>query len=163
MDIRAFGKGFEQFFQNAKAMGIEFVKAKVAKITEDQNQNPCVRIEMIDEDGRIEEKAHDIVILSLGIIPEWNPADVMPVNISDDGFLQCAEPQLFPCLTDEEGIFVAGVAAGPKDIPDSIIEAGAAAMEASIYLKDRRRDETPVEQDQERLKQEAILSEYNGK
>ena len=163
MDIRAFGKGFEQFFQNAKAMGIEFVKAKVAKITEDENQNSCVRIEMIDEDGRIEEKAHDIVILSLGIIPEWNPADVMPVNISDDGFLQCAEPQLFPCLTDEEGIFVAGVAAGPKDIPDSIIEAGAAAMEASIYLKDRRRDETPVEQDQERLKQEAILSEYNGK
>jgi len=163
MDIRAFGKGFEQFYQNAKAMGIEFVKTKVAKITEDQNQNPCVRIEMIDEDGRIEEKTHDMVVLSLGIIPEWNPTDVVPVNVSDDGFLYCSEPQLSPCITDEEGIFVAGVAAGPKDIPDSIVEAGAAAMEASIYLRDRRIDGTLAEPDQERLKQEALLSEYNGK
>jgi len=163
MDIRAFGKGFEEFYQNAKAMGIEFVKAKVAKITEDQNQNPCVRIEMIDEDGRIEEKTHDIVVLSLGIIPEWNPTDIVPVNVSDDGFLHCAEPQLSPCLTDEEGIFVAGVAAGPKDIPDSIIEAGAAAMEASIYLRNKRRDGTLAERDKEHLKEKVLLSEYNGK
>jgi len=47
MDIRAFGKGFEQFYQSAKAMGIEFVKAKVAKITEDEQQNPIVRIEVM--------------------------------------------------------------------------------------------------------------------
>ena len=163
MDIRAFGKGFEQFYQNAKAMGIEFVKAKVAKITEDDNKNPMVRIEMIEEDGRIEERSHDLVVLSLGIIPEWDPAAIVPINVSEDGFIQCAEPQLSPSITDKEGIYVAGVAAGPKDIPDSIVEAGAAAMEASIYLRDRRIDDTLTEPDQERLKQEALLSEFNGK
>ena len=55
MDIRTFGKGYEQFYQNAKAMGIQFVKGKVAKISEDENQNPVLRVEMIDEDGRVEE------------------------------------------------------------------------------------------------------------
>jgi heterodisulfide reductase subunit A len=157
MDIRAFGKGFEQFYQNAKAMGIEFVKAKVAKITEDDNKNPMVRIEMIEEDGRIEEKSHDLVVLSLGIIPEWDPAAIVPINVSDDGFIQCTEPQLSPSITDEEGIYVAGVAAGPKDIPDSIVEASAAAMEASIYLHNKGGDHPLTELDQELINEEVIV------
>jgi heterodisulfide reductase subunit A len=164
MDIRAFGKGFEQFYQNAKAMGIEFIKAKVAKIIEDENQNPCVRIEMVDEDGRIEEKKHDMIVLSLGIIPEWNPTDIIPIGISDDGFIRSVEPQLSPCNTDKEGIFVAGVAAAPKDIPDSIIEASAAAMEASIYLRNKRGDDDTImgELEPDSVKEE-VLSEYNRK
>ena len=163
MDIRAFGKGFEQFYQNAKAMGIEFIKAKVAKITEDENQNPIVRIEVMEEDGRIEEKTHDMVVLSLGIIPEWDPTHMMQVHVSEDGFIQCPEPQIYPSITDAAGIFVAGVATGPKDIPDSIIEAGAAAMEASIYLRKKSRNSQLVEPKQERLKEKVLLPEYNGK
>jgi heterodisulfide reductase subunit A len=163
MDIRAFGKGFEQFYQNAKAMGIEFIKAKVAKITEDENQNPNVRIEMVDEDGRIEEKTHDLVVLSLGIIPEWNPKDIIPVLVSNDGFIECYDPQLSPTITDEAGIFVAGVASGPKDIPDSIVEASAAAMEASIYLRNYIRNGKLSEPEQEHLKEAVLLAEYNGK
>jgi len=159
MDIRAFGKGFEQFYQNAKAMGIEFVKSKVAKITEDENQNLSVRIEMIDEDGRIEEIKHDMVVLSLGIVPDWDLDEIISVKIADDGFIQCAQPQLSPCLTDEEGIFVAGVAAGPKDIPDSIIEAGAAAMEASIYLRKKKGNGSVAKKDMERLKQTVHVPE----
>jgi heterodisulfide reductase subunit A len=135
MDIRAFGKGFEQFYQNAKAMGIEFVKAKVAKIREDGRQNPVVRIEVIDEDGRVEERAHDMVVLSLGIVPAWRPDGVLPAATAEDGFFRSVEPKLAPCRTDQEGVFVAGTAAGPKDIPDSIIEAGAAALEAAAYLR----------------------------
>ena len=135
MDIRAFGKGFEQFYQNAKAMGIEFVKAKVAKITEAETKDLTVRIEKIDEDGSVEERTHDMVILSLGIVPELDPSGIIPVKAAEyDGFIKSSEPYLSPCSTEEEGIFVAGVAAGPKDIPDSIVEAGSAAMEASIYL-----------------------------
>jgi heterodisulfide reductase subunit A len=135
MDIRAFGKGFEQFYQNAKAMGIEFVKAKVAKITEDEQQNPIVRIEVIDEDGRVEERQHDMVVLSLGMVPVGNGDGAVPVGTAEDGFIRCAQPKLAPCRTDQEGVFVAGTAAGPKDIPDSIVEAGAAAVEAAIYLR----------------------------
>jgi heterodisulfide reductase subunit A len=135
MDIRAFGKGFEQFYQNAKAMGIEFVKAKVAKITEDERQNPIVRIEVMDQDGRVEERQHDMVVLSLGMLPAWSGDGIVPVRAAEDGFVHCPHAKLAPCRTDEEGVFVAGAAAGPKDIPDSIVEAGAAAVEASIYLR----------------------------
>jgi heterodisulfide reductase subunit A len=135
MDIRAFGKGFEQFFQNARAMGIEFVKAKVARIREDEEQNPIVRIEVMEGDGRVEERKHDMVVLSLGLLPAWNPAGVFPVDTAEDAFIRCVDPLLTPSRTTAEGIFVAGAAAGPKDIPDSIIEAGAAAMEAAVYLR----------------------------
>ncbi len=142
MDIRAFGKGFEQFYQNAKAMGIEFVKAKVAKITEDEEQNPIVRIEVMDEDGRVEERKHDMVVLSLGMVPARNGDDVLPACSAEDGFIHCPEPKLAPCRTDAEGVFVAGTAAGPKDIPDSIVEAGAAAVEAAIHLRLNGRQST---------------------
>ncbi|RPI58074.1 MAG: CoB--CoM heterodisulfide reductase iron-sulfur subunit A family protein, partial [Planctomycetaceae bacterium] len=139
MDIRAFGKGFEQFYQNAKAMGIEFVKAKVAKNTEDAQQNPVVRIEVMEEDGRVEERTHDMVVLSLGIVPAWQPDGVLSVETAEDGFIRTPELKIAPTRTNQEGVFVAGAAAGPKDIPDSIIEAGAAALEAAAYLKRTRR------------------------
>jgi heterodisulfide reductase subunit A len=135
MDIRAFGKGFEQFYQNAKAMGIEFVKAKVARITEDEEQNPVLRIELMEGDGRVEERKHDVVVLSQGMVPAWKPDGVVPATVADDGFVRSSNPKLSPCLTGEEGVFVAGTAAGPKDIPDSIVEAGAAAMEAAVHLR----------------------------
>jgi heterodisulfide reductase subunit A len=139
MDIRAFGKGFEQFYQNAKAMGIEFVRAKVAKITEDQDRNPIVRIEVTDEDGRVEERVYDMVVLSLGMVPSSGGNGWVPTS-PDDGFVRCPQPKLAPCRTQEEGIFVAGTAAGPKDIPDSIVEAGTAAVEAAVYLRRNGRE-----------------------
>lgn len=161
MDIRAFGKGFDQFYQNAKAMGIEFIKAKVAKIKEDENQNPCVRIECIEEDGRIVERTHDMVVLSLGIIPELNVSGLLPIHVSEDGFVQCKEPQLSPSVTDENGIFVAGVAAGPKDIPDSIVEASAAAMEASIYLRTKSKNIERVDNGQEHQNKDKLVTDYS--
>jgi heterodisulfide reductase subunit A len=135
MDIRAFGKGFEEFYQNAKAMGIEFVKAKVAKIEEDEEHNLTVRVELMEEDGRVEDRPHDLVVLSLGMTPGCNPQEFMQVGRDEDGFLKCARPKTAPALTDQEGVFVAGTAAGPKDIVDTIAKAGSAAMEAANYLR----------------------------
>jgi len=134
MDIRAFGKGYEEFFQNARAMGIQFVKAKVARITEDEAHNPIVRVELMEEDSRVEERRHDMVVLSLGMLPGCKLDAFSPVAISEDGFVSCPQPKISPALTEQEGIFVAGTAAGPKDIVDTILEAGAATMEASNYL-----------------------------
>ncbi len=135
MDIRAFGKGYEQFFQNAQAMGIEFIKGKVARVTEGENQSPKVRVEMIEEDGVISERQHDLLVLSLGMVPAWQPKNRAPISISTDGFINTPQFKLRPTFTDREGIFVAGTAGGPKDIVDSIVEGGAAAMEASILLR----------------------------
>jgi heterodisulfide reductase subunit A len=135
MDIRAFGKGYEQFFQNAKAMGIEFVKGKIAAISQTSDQNVTLKYEAQEEDGRLATRDHDLVILSLGMVPDWNPAGICNLPTDDDAFIRCAMPQTAPTRTELDGVFVAGVAAGPKDIVDTITEAGAAAMEASIYLK----------------------------
>jgi heterodisulfide reductase subunit A len=138
MDIRAFGKGFEQFYRRAKAEGIRVVKAKVAKITEDANQDLILRVELIDEGGRVAEVRHDLVVLSQGLIPGWHAQDVIPVEEDEDGFFKIPQLAIRPVKTTQDGIFVAGVAAGPKDIPDAIVEAGAAAMEAAMYLERTR-------------------------
>jgi heterodisulfide reductase subunit A len=134
MDIRTFGKGYEQFYQNAKAMGIEFVRAKVAKISEDKQQNPVVRIEL-QEEQRIVDRTHDLVVLSVGMIPADNPGPVFGVPIGNDGFIHIPEPNIAPCVTDQIGIYAAGTASGPMDIVDSIVTAGAAAAEAAAYLE----------------------------
>jgi heterodisulfide reductase subunit A len=94
-----------------------------------------VRVEVMEEDGRVEERQHDMVVLTPGILPAWDGTGVVPVQTAADNFVHCAQPKLAPCRTQEEGVFVAGVASGPKDIPDSIVEAGAAATEAAIYLR----------------------------
>jgi len=134
MDIRAFGKGYEQFFQNAKAMGIEFVKAKVARIEQGEEQGVSLRYEAMEGDGGVMDRQHDLVILSVGMVPAWNPEGYCDVSTSSDHFIRTVQPKIAPALTELEGVFVCGVAAGPKDIVDTIAEAGAAAMEASKYL-----------------------------
>ncbi|MGB6064660.1 MAG: CoB--CoM heterodisulfide reductase iron-sulfur subunit A family protein [Desulfomonilaceae bacterium] len=134
MDIRAFGKGYEEFYQNAKAMGIEFVKAKVGKIMEGEDHNLKVRVELMEEDGRVEERNHDMLVLSLGMLPGCNPQEFIQVGQADDGFVLCPKPKIAPALTDQEGVFVAGTAGGPKDIVDTIAKAGAAAMETANYI-----------------------------
>ncbi|HUH96346.1 MAG TPA: CoB--CoM heterodisulfide reductase iron-sulfur subunit A family protein [Anaerolineales bacterium] len=135
MDIRTFGKGYEQFYQNAKAMGVEFVRGKVALIKEDADQNPVVKVEMTDT-GEIVERTHDLVVLSQGIIPACRPTVSLPVG--SDGFISVPEPDCAPCVTERPGIFVTGTAMGPMDIVDSIISASAAAAEASAYIRENR-------------------------
>jgi len=135
MDIRAFGKNYEQFYQNAKAMGIEFVKAKVARLDPAENGNVSLRLESMENGGGLVTREHDLVVLSLGMIPDWNPVGICPVSTDTDAFILSAMPRIAPTLTDLEGVFAAGAAAGPKDIVDTIAEAGAAAMETSKYLK----------------------------
>jgi heterodisulfide reductase subunit A2 len=135
MDIRAFGKGYEQFYQNAKAMGIEFIKGKVARITEDEHQNPIVRVELVDEDSHVVERRHDLVVLSVGMLPGYNPEPLYAVPVAEDGFVQIPNYSLMPAVTTQEGIFVTGTAGGPMDIVDSIMTAGAAAAETAAYLQ----------------------------
>jgi heterodisulfide reductase subunit A2 len=133
IDIRAFGKGYEQFFQNAQAMGIQFIKAKVSHLAPAADGQVTVRYEAQDREG-VTTADHDLVVLSLGMVPGWNPEGCCPVGTAADGFIQTLQPKRSPTMTDREGFFVAGAAAGPKDIVDTIAEAGAAAMEASNYL-----------------------------
>lgn len=135
MDIRAFGKGYEEFYRSAKAMGIEFVKGKVARLTEADDQGVVVRVERIDQYGQVEERTHDVVVLSLGLRPALDVSQLASLTTGDDGFADVPRPKDAPCRTEQDGLFVAGTITGPKDIVDTIVEAGAAATEASLYLR----------------------------
>ena len=137
MDIRAFGKGYEQFFQTARAMGVEFVKAKVASIKQDEDQNPVLRVELMEEGSRVVERTYDLVVLSVGLQPAYNPQAIYGVPVEDDGFVAIPAPNISPCTTNRPGIFVTGTAAGPMDIVDSIVMAGAAAAEAAAYIHEQ--------------------------
>lgn len=133
MDIRAFGKGYEQFFQNAQAMGINFVKAKVAAV--EAGQEGAVRLLYEAQDGEgVTTAEHDLAVLSLGLIPAWNPEGICPLTTGADRFLESLRPKLSPVQTALAGVFTAGAAVGPKDIVDTITEAGNAAMAAGKYL-----------------------------
>ncbi len=137
MDIRSFGKGYEQFYQSAKSMGIEFIKGKAARITEDENQTPIIRVEMFDENSKVVERKHDIVVLSVGMVPGWNPEPITGVTTGIDGFVHIPSCNVYPAVTERDGIFAAGTAAGPMDIVDSIMTASAAASEAAAYIQVR--------------------------
>jgi len=145
MDIRTFGKGYEQFFQNAQAMGVEFIRGKVASIHEDEEQNPVVKVELTEE-GRILERTHDLVVLSLGMLPTEKLDEVYNVSLGNDGFVAIPSPNGEPCQTDRPGIFAAGVALGPMDIVDSIVTAGAAAAAASAYIRETHAQPPALEQ-----------------
>ncbi len=137
LDIRAFGKGYEQFFQNARAMGVNFVKGKVAYLDRGDAGAVRVRYESQEAKGGVQSAEHDLVVLSLGLLPGWTPGGRCTLGMGPDNFIKTVKPKLAPTLTDLSGVFVAGAASGPKDIVDSIAEAGAAAMEASCYLASR--------------------------
>ncbi len=138
MDIRAFGKGYEQFFQNAQAMGVNFVKGKVAYVEPGADGAVRLRYESQEAEGGVQVAEHDLVVLSLGLLPGWLPDGRCALATGADNFIKTVKPKLAPTLTGLDGVFVAGAAAGPKDIVDSIVEAGAAAMEACRYLSSTR-------------------------
>jgi len=138
MDIRAFGKGYEEFYMRAeKEFGIKYVKGRVAEILEDAaTKNLLIRAENIETNELIEEEV-DMVILCSGLVPALTDEmrKMLPLPVDDYGFITTAHPKIDPVSTSLEGVFTAGVAEGPKDIPDTVAQASAAAMKASIVAK----------------------------
>lgn len=137
LHIRAFGKGFEEFYQQGKSMGVEFVKGKIGQISEKDNGNLILRFEDISE-GTVKEAEHDLVVLSVGILPDKVPDGLFknqPLELDPFNFIQQVDELSNPAKTSIEGVFVAGAASGPMDIPDSILSAGAASSETAAYLR----------------------------
>jgi len=141
IDIRAFGKGYEEFFQQAKGMGVRFVKGKVARIDAAQDGNLGLKYEDI-EGGRGPVTAdHDLVVLSVGLSANPEAFGLFaPGALAADEFRYVREvdEDLEPGKTNLAGVFVAGTASGIRDIPDTILHAGAAATQVASYLQRRR-------------------------
>ncbi len=137
MDIRAFGKGFEEFYNMTKELGVRFVKGKVAKIETNENGNPVVVVENF-ETGEIEKEEYDMVILSVGLLPNGTKELAKVLGVETDQYGWIAQPEINenPAKTSVEGIFVAGTASGPMDLPDSIALADAAVSQCIDYLRE---------------------------
>ena len=137
IDIRAFGKGYEEFYQQSKSMGVNFVKGKVARIREeDKSGDLILRFENI-ETGQVKEVKHDLVVLSVGVQPNNEIVKAFKgalLEMDEFSFIKQVDVLMSPSKTTIEGVFVAGTAAGPMDIPDSILSAGCAASEVAAYL-----------------------------
>jgi len=138
MDLRAAGKGYEEFFEQAKDMGATYVRGRVSRITEKQNGDLVLRYEDIDGGGRIVEAEYDLVVLAVGIQPNRDVERLFtdePLGL--DEYFYVAEPgeDLDPGSTDLPGVFVAGTASGAKDIVESIVHAGAAAAQVAAHLE----------------------------
>ena len=137
MDIRAFGKGFEEFYQQAKAMGVNFIKGRVAKIEQAENGDLIVYYEDIENGGRLSKAVHDLVILSVGLLPNSDIAKIfknVELKLDMMGWISSPDENKDPVSTSIEGVYVAGTARGPKDIPDSVVEGSAAAIKAAAYI-----------------------------
>jgi len=140
INIRSFGKGFEEFYDQAKGMGVNFVKGKIGNISEKENGNLILRYEDVNE-NIVKEAEHDLVILSTGVVP--NPDNegffrTEKLRLDPFSFIYQTDMLASPARTSIEGVFVAGTASGPMDIPDSILSAGAASSEAMSYIISRQ-------------------------
>jgi len=138
LNIRAFGKGFNEFYAQAQDMGVEFVKGKVAKIDEKENGNLMLRYEDVVE-GVVKEAEHDMVILSVGILPNIGIADRFEnetLDLDPFNFIDQSDILASPAKTSIKGVFVAGTASGPMDIPDSILSGGSASAQTTSYLRE---------------------------
>ena len=137
INIRSFGKGFEEFYQQAKGMGVSFVKGKIGTIKEKENGNLILRYEDISE-GVVKEVEHDMVVLSVGVKSNPDAGKIFPqgaLKLDPHRFVAQTDLMGSPAKTSIDGVFVAGTASAPMDIPDSILSAGSASSEAISYIK----------------------------
>lgn len=137
MDVRAFSKGYDEFYEQARAMGANFVRGRVARIAGKPDGNLLLQYEDVDR-GALATAEHDLVVLAVGVAP--NPAaqalfETGELALDDASFVLEPSEDLDPGRTSIEGVFVAGAAAGARDIPDSILHAGAAAIQAAAYVE----------------------------
>jgi heterodisulfide reductase subunit A len=141
IDMRTPGKGYEEFYDRLLEEGVHFVRGRVAEVTDvaetkDEKGRMVVRVEDTLA-GAVRRIPVDMVVLSVGLEPRKDAQDVrrlFNISCSTGGFFLERHPKLAPVNTATDGIFLAGACQGPKDIPDTVAQAGAAAAEALMLI-----------------------------
>ena len=137
MDLRTFGKGFEEFYNRARSLpGVRFVRQRIADIFENRsNHNLRVRYGT-GARGRITEEEFDLAVLSVGMQPgPDNAALAQAMNLNLDGHGFCRTPEMAPNTNpDRPGIYPAATFTAPMDIPDAISSVGGAVAQAAQLL-----------------------------
>lgn len=134
IDMRCFGKGYEEFYERLSKEGVKFIRGKVAEVTDRTLTNEEKgKLIVCGEDtllGQVIRVPVDMVILCIALEPRSNAkqvAQLFRISQGADGFFIERHPKLDPVATMTDGIFIAGCCQGPKDIPDTVAQASAAA------------------------------------
>ncbi len=153
MDMRAYGKDFDKYYERAKdEYGVRYVRSRVAATDEDpKTGNLLINTEL--EDGTLVKEEFDLVILSVGLEPShsiWELGKKLGIKLNRYGF--CETTTFMPLATSREGIFVCGAMQGPKDVPETVMQASGAAAQVSALLAAERgtlvtKKEYPPERD----------------
>ncbi|HEY74158.1 MAG: hypothetical protein DRJ03_04420 [Chloroflexi bacterium] len=140
MDVRAFGKGYEEFYDRVKQEQVMYRRGEPSEIYRRNG-----RVVVLAEDtllGQPIEVEADMVVLATAAVPRADAAEtaaLVGLEMSPDGFFQEAHPKLRPVDTEVDGVFMAGCCQGPKDIPDTVAQAKAAASSALGVLARREK------------------------
>jgi len=133
MDMRTYGKGFERYYERAKAEGVRFIRSRIYQVQEAENGN--LRIRYAEEDGTAREEEFDLVILSVGLEPSEGVRDLIEkLGLESNRYGFARAEELTAVASSRPGIYVTGVMTGPKDIPETVMQASAAAGESMALL-----------------------------
>jgi heterodisulfide reductase subunit A len=137
VDIRAYGKGFEDLYKRARKAGVVFVRGLPAEIIEDKKTKNLWLIGENSLQNELYKLSADMAVLSIGLEARKDSENIqrlLTLSRTQDGFFMEAHPKLRPVDAATGGVFFAGCAEGPKDIKDSVTQASAAAARAGILM-----------------------------
>jgi heterodisulfide reductase subunit A len=138
IDMRTPGKGFEEFYNRVAEEGVHMIRGKVADVFPEGNGSDRVVLQAEDTlINKIRRIPVDMLVLAVGLEAQPDAADVrrlFNITCSKEGFFLERHPKLAPVNTFSDGIYLAGCCQGPKDIPDTVAQAGAAAGEALALI-----------------------------
>ena len=141
MDIRAAGKKYDEFYEQARSMGANYVKGRVAKITEKPDGDLILRYEDIENGGKLVEAEYDLVVLAVGVRPNSRATALFPegaLTLDEFKFIAEVDEDVSPGVTSIPGVYVAGSASAARDIAESILHAGATVAQVSARLEESR-------------------------
>lgn len=138
IDLRAFGKGFDEYYEKAKKLGVKYIRARPAYVEEIPETNN-LKIHYLTDEGRIKVEEYDLVVLSTGLQPPKLVKEISKkfgIELNQYGF--CSTYSFRPVETSREGIFVCGPFSEPKDIPETVTQASGAAAKSLALLSEVR-------------------------
>lgn len=136
MDMRTYGKDFEKYYDRARLdSGVRFIRSRVFEVTEADDGSGNCRIRYSNEDGTISNEDFDMVVLSLGLEPNSEVVELAgKLGLGLNKFNFCEPTALTGVGTNKPGIYVAGAFSGPRDIPETVMQASAAAAASAANL-----------------------------
>lgn len=138
MDLRAFSKGFEQYYHRAQELGVRYIRSRVP-IIEEVLESRNLIVKYLGENERKLSEEYDLVVLSVGMEPPKSAQELADkFGVALNGYHFCETSTFKPAESSRHGVYVAGPFAEPKDIPETVMQASAAAAEVLSILKEAR-------------------------